>query len=93
MTDPNVKEYKGSEDDLAKKADVLKTGSPFIKYRVSYNSHYMAEHVNAKVKKETAHHSADEPPAFDVDFVISRMKKVGYIDSEGYTVLPKYYDD
>jgi len=44
-------------------------------------------------KKDAAHHSDDESKEFDVDFIISRMKKVGYINSEGYTVLPNYYDE
>lgn len=53
----------------------------------------MEDRCYAKAKKEAAHRSAGEPKEFDADFVISRMKKVGYINSEGYTVLPKYYDD
>lgn len=32
-------------------------------------------------------------PPFDMDFVISKMKEAGCRNSEGYTVLPKYYDD
>ena len=53
----------------------------------------MEEPVCAKDKKETVRHSADEHRDFDVDFIISRMKEVGHRDSEGYLVLPKYYDD
>jgi len=52
----------------------------------------MEERVRAK-KKDAHDHSADEPQEFDIDFIISKMKEVGYRSSEGYIVLPKYYDD
>jgi len=32
-------------------------------------------------------------PPFDMDFVISKMKEVGYRNSEGLLILPKYYDE
>jgi len=56
----------------------------------------MAEHVCAKTKEKAVHQvSAAVKPKkeFDMKAVISRMPKVGYFDSEGYTVLPKDYDD
>jgi len=53
----------------------------------------MTEHMCVNTKKEAVHRLVDEPREFNVDFVISRMKKVGHRDSDGYLVLPKYYDD
>jgi len=56
----------------------------------------MAERVCSKTEKKTIHNgSATVKPKkeFDMKAVISRMPKVGYFDSEGYTVLPKDYDD
>jgi hypothetical protein len=52
--------------------------------------------MSANFEKKTVHRvSAKEKSKRDIDmkYVISRMPKVGYIDSEGYTVLPKEYDD
>jgi len=47
-----------------------------------------------KVQKEIVNGQySEEPPEFNVDYAIERMKKVGYRDEEGYTVLPKNYDD
>ena len=36
-----------------------------------------------------SHHSADDD--LDIDFIISKMKEVGYRDSDGVLVLPKEY--
>jgi len=55
----------------------------------------MVQSVCVKTKKETVHdaYTAAGTDELDIDMVIRSMKKVGYIDSEGYTVLPKDYDD
>jgi hypothetical protein len=56
----------------------------------------MAERVCAKTKDKAIHRvspAVKPDKEFDMKDVISRMPKVGYFDSEGYTVLPKDYDD
>jgi len=34
-----------------------------------------------------------EEDDLSIEFMLSKMKKVGYIDAEGYTVLPDYYNN
>ena len=55
----------------------------------------MEQHVCVKAQKETVcdHSFAAGSEELDVDVAIRHMKKVGYFDSDGYTVLPKDYDD
>jgi len=55
----------------------------------------MVQNVCVKTKKEIVHSHcpAAESEEFDMDLAIACMKEVGYINSEGYTVLPKYYDE
>ena len=62
---------------------------------ISYCFYHMVQHVCTKVKKETVHDSCivAESEEFDIDRAIESMKKVGYRNSEGYLVLPKYYDE
>jgi len=51
---------------------------------------------NVKIPKESIrdYFSEYEPlEGFDIDKVLKNMKTVGYLDSEGYTVLPKDSDD
>ena len=54
----------------------------------------MVQNDSVKVEKRVAHviteGSDDE---LDIKQVIACMKEVGYRDSEGYLVLPDYYDD
>ena len=54
----------------------------------------MVEHVRVGAKKDAVQDRSctEDSKELDVDLVLRHMKKVGYIDSEGYTVLPKYYD-
>ena len=46
---------------------------------------------NGDVKTEKVHHSIDEPKKFDIKAAIARMPEIGYINAEGYTVLPGSY--
>ena len=67
----------------------------FVKYWVPYNSHRMVQSACVKTKEGDVR---DRTPAegsddFDIDKVIARMKEVGHRDSDGYLVLPKYYDE
>ena len=54
----------------------------------------MAEHICTKSGADMRHASSvskhEEP---DADMVIKAMKKVSHRDSDGYLVIPKYYDD
>ena len=45
--------------------------------------------TNGKVSRDPV----NGPKKFDIDLIISHMPEVGHFDSEGYTVLPEYYDD
>ena len=63
-----------------------------FKYVKIHDSH-MEEPICVKDKKEAVRHSTDEPREFDIDFIISKMKEVGYRNSEGILILPKYYDE
>jgi len=51
----------------------------------------MEHNGDAKTNGEAPRHNAKYPKDFDIDSVISRLPKVGYINSEGYTVLPSSY--
>jgi len=55
----------------------------------------MVQQVCVKTEKEAVrdHSFAAGSEELDVDVAIRHMKKVGHRDSDGYLVLPKYYDD
>ena len=55
----------------------------------------MTQNVCEKTEKDRGHeHSSPaEPDEFDMDLAIRSMKKVGYRNSEGLLILPKYYDE
>ena len=55
----------------------------------------MEQHVCAKAQKEVTGNRVFTAGSeeLDVDVAIRHMKKVGHRDSDGYLVLPKYYDD
>jgi len=52
----------------------------------------MEQNGDVKTNGKVSHRSVKDKK-FDIDLIISRMPEVGHFDSEGYTVLPDYYDD
>ena len=53
----------------------------------------MVQNGDTKANGKVSHRSVDEIEKFDKDFVLSKMKKVGYRNSHGVLVLPEDYDD
>ena len=49
----------------------------------------MAQNGSVRTNSNVPNHSADESKKYDMDRIISCMPKVGYINSEGHTVLPR----
>ena len=56
---------------------------------------FMVQNGSVKIKSEIVHdhHLSEGSEKFDIKKAIAHMKEVGYRDSDGYLVLPDYYDD